>query len=136
MTLKDSVYIAAAAFLFFFVSCKSAIKPEELYGKWKYIKVENPYAHPPDSVSNADLATQSPYIQFSKNNTLIIMWGGKMLSHGIFSTDGHNILYKENLANGKTREFPFWVSKLTDKDLIFETKGEDGSRVTAVRDGH
>ncbi len=62
------------------------------------------------------------------------MWGGKVLSHGKFSIAGHNINYTESLPDGTTRQFPFWVSKLTDKDLVFETTGVDGSRVTAVRE--
>jgi hypothetical protein len=113
-------------------ACKSSISANELYGKWKYIKVENPKANPPDSVTESELKMQAPYIQFS-NNKLVIMWGGKILSHGTFRMDGRNIRYKESLEDGTTREFPFWVSKLTDNDLVFETTGVDGSRVTAVR---
>jgi hypothetical protein len=131
--IKYSIYITILLLLFLFASCKSSINPEDLYGKWKYIKVENPNANPPDSVASSDLQAQEPYIQFTKNKDLVIIWGGKVLSHGKFKTDGHNIRYTENLGDGKTREFPFWVSKLTDEELIFETKGQDGSRVTAVR---
>jgi hypothetical protein len=118
---------------FFIVSCKPSIAPADLYGKWKYIKVEQPYAHPPDSVSSTDLAYQKPYIRFSTDNTLLIMWDGKVLSHGKFVTKGRNIIYTETLPDGTTRTFPFWVSELTDNRIIFETKGEDGSRVTAVK---
>jgi hypothetical protein len=120
--------------LLFFASCGNALKPENLYGKWKYLKVENPNASPPDSVTSQDLAIQTPSIQFTKNNDLVIMWGGKVLSHGKFRTEGKNIQYTESLPGGKKRTFPFWVSKITDKDLVFETKGTDGSRVTAVRE--
>jgi hypothetical protein len=127
-------FLLAIAMLLLFASCGPAVKPENLYGKWKYIKVENPNATPPDSVSSQDLAIQMPAIQFSKNNDLVIIWGGKVLSHGKFRTEGQNIQYTEKLADGKTRTFPFWVTKLTDKDLVFETKGADGSRVTAVRE--
>lgn len=123
-----------AILLLLFASCGTSVKPENLYGKWKYIKVENPNASPPDSVSSQDLAIQAPSIQFSKNNELVINWGGKVLSHGKFRTEGQNIQYTETLADGKTRTFPFWVSKLTDKELVFETKGADGSRVTAVKE--
>ena len=115
-------------------SCHSSINTTDLYGKWKYVKVDNPNANPPDSVKKADLAEQSPSIQFSKSNELTIVWGGKILSHGKFIVDGMNIRYKEALPDGKVREFPFWVSKLTDKELVFETSGENGSKVTAVRD--
>lgn len=117
-----------------FASCQSNIKKDALYGKWKYIKVENPNSHPPDSVKSSELEMEQPYIQFSKKDSLMIWWGGKVLSHGTFRLDGSNIRFKEILAGGKTREFPFWVSKLTDKDLIFETSGEDGSKVTAVKE--
>jgi hypothetical protein len=129
--IKRLFYIACIALLF--SSCHSSINVDALYGKWKYIKVDNPNASPPDSVKKADLAEQSPYIEFRKNNELTIVWGGKILSHGKFSIDGMNIRYKETLPDGKFREFPFWVSKLTDKELVFETSGEDGSKVTAVK---
>ena len=139
---RNSCYLRSMKYLIllsifvslFFASCGLTVKPENLYGKWKYIKVENPNASPPDSVSHDDLAAQAPSIQFSRNNDLVINWGGKVLSHGKFRTEGQNIQYTETLADGKTRTFPFWVSKLTDKDLVFETKGTDGSRVTAVRE--
>jgi len=129
-----NTFLLATVTLLFFASCGATVKPENLYGKWRYIKVENPNANPPDSVSGQDLAIQTPSIQFTKNNDLVIFWGGKVLSQGKFQTEGQNIQYTETLADGKTRTFPFWVSKLMDNDLVFETKGVDGSRVTAVRE--
>jgi len=136
MMIKYPVYISTVVFLFFCVSCNPALKPEELQGKWKYIKVEHPRASPPDSLSSSEIAASAPYIQFTQNNQLVIVWDNKVLSQGKFVIDGHNLVYTETMPDGKTRTFPFWVSKLTDEDLVFETKGEDGSRVTAVRDGH
>ncbi len=115
-------------------SCKQKpIQREALLGKWKYVKVENPNSHPPDSVSATELEIESPYIKFSKNDSMMIWWGGKVLSHGTYKLDGSNIQVKEVLDGGKTRNFPFFVSKLTDKDLIFETSGEEGTKVTAVK---
>jgi len=61
-----------AILLLLFASCGPGVKPENLYGKWKYIKVENPNANPPDSVSSADLAAEAPSIQFSRNNELLL----------------------------------------------------------------
>jgi len=131
--IKSSKF--SAIFLILFITaCKSSINPDNLYGKWKYIKVVNPNSIPPDSVASDDLAAQAPYIQFAKNDSLVIMWGGKVLSRGKFKIDGRNIRYTESLADGKTREFPFWVSKLTDKEIIFETTTQDKSRVTAVKE--
>ena len=127
-------YILIGILVACFYSCKLPISPNDLYGKWKYIKVTNPNATPPDSVASDDLAAQAPYIQFSTNNTLLIFWGGKILSHGKFKLDGRNIQYTESLPDGTTRTFPFWVSELTDKEIIFETTGADGSRVTAVKE--
>ena len=126
-------YVLVILFAFFY-SCKSSISADDLYGTWKYVKVEQPYADPPDSTRHVVIVANSPSIQFSKNNTLTMVWGGKVLSHGKFIVDGHNIRYTESLADGTTRTFPFWVSELTDKEIIFETKGVDGSRVTAVKE--
>jgi len=120
--------------LFVLSSCRQKpIQREALLGKWKYVKVENPNSHPPDSVSASELEMESPYIKFSKNDSMMIWWGGKVLSHGTYKLDGSNIQVKEILDGGKTRSFPFFVSKLTDKDLVFETSGEDGTKVTAVK---
>ncbi len=131
--IKQAFYIAAITLICFLSSCNSAIKPEDLYGKWKYIKIEHPN-DPQDIIRDADVAAHSPYIQFAKDGSLVIMWDGKALSHGKFTIDGYNIRYTESLPDNTTRQFPFWVSKLTDKDLIFETLGHDGARVTAVRE--
>ena len=130
-------YIAfIIALLFSLTACNSAIKPEELYGKWKYTKVEHPRATPPDTLSSAEITAAAPYIRFSQNNKLVMMWDNKVLSQGKFILDGHNIVYTENLPDGKTRTFPFWVSELTGNELVFETQGDDGSRVTAVKESH
>ena len=117
------------------VSCKQQpvkLTANALYGKWNYIKVENPNSHPPDSVKSDELKIQKPYILFSKDS-LQMWWGGGLLSRGSFKVSGDTIVYKEILAGGQTRVFPFIVSKLTDKDIVFGTTGEDGSLVTAVK---
>ncbi len=128
---KYAFYIAAV--LLFFASCKSAIKPGDLYGKWKYIKIEHPDGDPPVMPAE-QLQSQSPSIEFLKNGGFVITWGGRVLSYGKFTTEGRNINIKEDLPDGTTRTFPFWVSELTDKEIIFETTGKDGSKVTAVRE--
>jgi len=122
------------ALIVLFASCKPAIKSSDLYGTWKYVKVENPNENPPDSVKHNELTAQSPFIKFTKSDSLIITWGGVVLSHGKFKMDGMNINYTENLSDGTTRKFPFYISKITDKDLVFETLGEHGTRVTAIKE--
>jgi len=77
---------------------------------------------------------QAPYIKFTKSDSLIITWGSKILTHGKFRMDGNNISYTENLPDGSTRTFPFYISKIDDKNLVFETLGEQGTRVTAVKE--
>ena len=116
------------------VSCKPAIKSATLYGTWKYLKVDNPNSTPPDSVSKDELLVQAPFIKFTESDSLIIVWGGKVLSHGKFHMEGNNISYKEDLPGGSSRTFPFYVSKIDGKYLVFETLGEQGTRVTAVKE--
>lgn len=114
-------------------ACKPALTPENLYGKWKYIKLVNPNASPAIEEPEWKLKADDPSIIFTKNNELTIWWGGKILSHGTFKVEVPNILYKEILANGSTREFPFYVSEFNDNQMVFETMGTDGTRVTAVK---
>jgi hypothetical protein len=130
---KKFIYLPIIILLLFAVSCKSSISSADLYGKWKYVKVEHP-DDPTDSVRSRELAYDKPYIRFYSNDSLQMMWGGKILSHGTFTTDGHNIRYKEQMPDGTTRAFPFWVIKLTDKEIVFETTVADKSRVTAVKE--
>jgi hypothetical protein len=116
-----------------FAACKPSATPGQLYGKWNYIRVRNPLADPPDSVGRETLVSEKPFIEFTKQDSLIINWDGKALSHGTFKIDGRNIQFKEILAGGQTREFPFYIESFSDKQIIFSTKGKDGSEVTAVK---
>ncbi len=127
-------FIAGAAAFALFASCQNTIKPETLYGKWKYIKIENNSVSNTNIVTSEQLESEEPYISFSKNDSLLIWWGGKVLSHGSYKIEGDKIQVKEILADGKTREFPFIVSKLDDKNLVFATNGDDGAKVTAVKE--
>jgi len=101
--LKSGAFILTILLTLSFASCKPSVTPEKLYGKWNYIKVEDPNANPPDSVKKTELEEQAPYILFSKNNDVVIVWGGKLLSHGKFRLDGSNIRFKEILADGKNK---------------------------------
>ncbi len=126
--------VLALCVWFLFSTCSSSLKPDTLFGKWKYIRVINPNSNPPDSIPANELAIQKPYIIFSKPNKLVILWGGKKLSSGTFWIDGKMIRFKENLPGGKTREFPFLVSELDSHSLVFETMTNDGTRVTARKE--
>lgn len=131
--MMKNLTLFLAAFSLVLTACTSNLKPEKLYGKWKYTRVQNPHAVPPDSLKQYELDEQQPYIVFGKGNTVEINWGGKVLSKGTFTTNGGNIIIQDKLPDGKTREFPFYVSKLDDKQIIFESMGESGSKVTAVK---
>lgn len=116
----------------FLLSCSSSVDPRELYGEWEYVKILN-VRSPEESTTKEEIAEESPSIRFSENNDLVIMWGGKQLSHGKFRIEGNMIRYTENLPDGKTREFPFLISELTEDKLVFETMENQATRVTARR---
>ena len=132
--IRNKIFLVSLVICAFLTACKSPLKPGNLYGKWKYIKIENTDIRATTNVTSEQLEAESPYIQFSKNDSLLIWWGGKVLSHGSYKIDGDKIQVKEILADGKTREFPFIVSKLDDKNLVFETTGDDGAKVTAIKE--
>lgn len=116
-----------------FSSCKDSVKPEELYGEWKYIKVEEPNQRPPYIMPYEEVKAANPSIKFTKENDLIITWEGKQLSNGKFRMENKMIRYKENLAGGATREFPFLIKEISDTSLVFETMSQEASRITAVK---
>jgi hypothetical protein len=131
--IKHGFYVLILPIICLFVGCNSSISADQLYGKWKYIKIEHPNDDPP--VMPADqLNNVSPYIEFSKNNTYLIMWGGRVISHGKFKPDGRNIQITETLPDSSTRNFPFWVSELSDGQIVFQSTGENNSKVTAVKE--
>jgi len=116
-----------------FTACKHSVTATDLYGKWNYTKVENPDQSTP-GVSDNELQQQAPYIEFTKADSLRMVWGGKLLSHGTFTVDGTNIQYKEILSDGSTRIFPFYISSFKNNSMVFETLGKDISRVTVVKE--
>lgn len=127
---RACIYIMLVLFV---CSCKQEIKPEALYGKWKYIKIQNTLENPLDTVSADEMNAADPSISFSTNNDLVIMWEGVVLSSGKFRIEGNDIQYTENLPDGSQRSFPFFIRKIDKENFIFETKGRDGTRVTARR---
>lgn len=118
--------------LMFASSCSNQVKQEDLYGRWKYIKVQN--ADPRDSLPEGELELQSPAIIFSKPNKLIIEWGGKQLSHGQFRMEGKMIRYTEDLGGGRKRDFPFLIKSLDKNQLVFSTMEQNFTTVTAIRE--
>ena len=93
-SLKNKLITGVIA-LALLASCQNAIKPEALYGKWKYIKIENNSVSNTNVVTNEQLESEEPYIQFSKNDSLLIWWGGKVLSHGSYKIEDDKIQFKE-----------------------------------------
>ena len=118
-----------ACILFLFASCSASIEQKDLYGRWHYVKVVN--ADPEDITSDEELKQASPAIIFTDTNDLTIEWGGKQLSKGKYKLDGKMIRYTESLGGGRTREFPFLISKLTDTELVFQTMEKNYTIVTA-----
>jgi len=133
MINKTLFAFAFAAILF--SACQQNIKPSLLYGKWKYIKLEHPKSDgASDTLTTSELNAADPYISFTTENKLMISWEGKIISHGTFTTDLHNIVYTEQLPDSTFRTFPFFVSKLDEKTIVFETLDKkDAARVTAVK---
>ena len=120
-----------ASLLLCFSSCNNSIEQENLLGRWNYIKAVN--ADPEDITSNEELKQASPAIIFTETNDLTIEWGGKQLSKGKYKLDGKMIRYTESLEGGRTREFPFLISKLSDNELVFQTMEKNYTVVTAIR---
>ena len=85
------------------------------------------------SLTREELIAQAPTILFSKDNKLVIEWGGKQLSHGTYRMDGKMIRYTEFLEGGGKREFPFLIKELGDKELVFQTMEQNYTKVKAKK---
>lgn len=117
----------------YFISCKSSVSYESLYGKWDYIKIEHPKGDSPDLQAN-ELKQQGASIEFLKDSTYVIMWAGKPLSRGKFIANGDRIVINEDLPDGTKRSFPFYIIRASDKEIVFETRSETIAKVTAVKE--
>lgn len=117
--------------LILFNSCSNGIDAKDLYGRWDYISIKN--ADPEDIMTDAEVKSQKPYIIFKSNNELLISWADKQISQGNFKMDGKMIRYTENLAGGRTRDFPFLIIKVTENELVFQTMEKNFTRVTAKK---
>lgn len=125
--------LIVTAIVLLFTACKPAVKPEMLYGTWKYTKLENLNANPPDTLTYYQLRSNSPSIRFTKKDSVVIIWSDTVLLRGTFTVDGSDINIKQILPGSKTSQFSFSVSKLTDKQIIFESHGAEASKVTAAK---
>ena len=127
------LFLNACAIIFLVsTSCSNTIKPEELYGRWNYVKVDN--TNPQDTLPDGELELQSPAIIFNDKQDLIIEWGGKKLSSGKFRMEGKMIRYTEDLPGGQKREFPFLIKSLNNNELVFQTMEQNFTTVTALKE--
>jgi hypothetical protein len=129
--LKRSLYFFVPVLLFM-AACKPSVTPEALYGKWTYTSLESRKDDPVTTKNKLQL--QKPTVEFTRKDSLIMVWGGEVIAHGKFRTDGNKIMFNQELEGGRKYEFPFVVDELTDKQITFETKGDDATKVEAVKE--
>ena len=113
--------------------CSRSVDQMGLIGKWDYVRIENLNAQSEDSTTAEDLKIAKPYIQFTAENKVQIIWDGKVLSSGTYRLDGQMIRYQENLPGGRKREFPFLVNSLSEEKIVFQTMSNENTRVTALK---
>ena len=113
--------------------CSRSVDQMGLIGKWDYVRIENLNAQSEESTTAEDLKIAKPYIQFTAENKVQIIWDGKVLSSGTYRLDGQMIRYQENLAGGRKREFPFLVNSLSEEKIVFQTMSNENTRVTALK---
>src|ERR1700684_3484294 len=96
-------YILSGAFIVLLYSCKSSITADQLYGRWKYIKIEIPSAPQYNEAVKSNLADPTS-IQFLKDSTVDILSPSQAQFHGHFVTDGYNIHLHVKDNNGSSSE--------------------------------
>ena len=130
--MKIKLLLISIPFCLIF-SCKPSINSGGLYGKWDYIKIEHPNHDRPD-MAVTELKQHGASVEFSKDNTFVISWDGKPLSQGKFTAAEDKIQLNENLPDGTTRSYAFYITKASATEITFETKGSESARVTAVKE--
>lgn len=130
--MNRNAFLFSCLLCLFLVSCRHKLNPDELYGKWNYVKVES-LTNPEENLSDAEVKVESPSIEFSKNGELTIIWGRRVLSKGKFTLENEIIRYVEELPGGATRPIPFLIKQLSGNQLIFETMDREGTRITAIK---
>jgi hypothetical protein len=130
MKIKLLLLFACACLI---LSCKPSVNSGGLYGKWNYINIEHPNHDRPDMAA-AELKQHGASVEFSKDSSFVISWDGKPLSQGKFTAEGDKIQLNENLPDGSTRSYAFYITKASATEITFETKGSESSRVTAVKE--
>ncbi|MDP9081886.1 MAG: hypothetical protein M3O71_31110 [Bacteroidota bacterium] len=131
--MRNLKFLALLIFTTYVTGCKPSVNLGGLYGKWDYIKIEHPKGDSPDLQAD-ELKRQGASVEFLKDSTYVIMWAGKPLSHGKFVAAGDRIIINEELPDGTKRSFPFYITKASDKELVFETKTGTNAKVTAVKE--
>ena len=126
-------YLLLLFFSVLILGCSRSVDQVGLIGKWDYIRIENLNAQSEDSTTAEDLKIAKPYIQFTAENKVQIIWDGKVLSSGTYRLDGQMIRYQENLPGGRKREFPFLVNSLSEEKIVFQTMSNENTRVTALK---
>lgn len=129
--LSFRIYLFSSLLLFI-AACKPSVTSEALYGKWKYTNLESKKDNP--ATIQYKLKAQQPTIEFTRKDSLIMVWGGSVIAYGKFRTNGNKIMFNQEYEGGQKYEFPLFVDELSDKQIVFETKGEDATKVTAVRE--
>lgn len=112
--------------------CKQSPDVERLYGKWYYTSLKSTDSSA-DNPRPEELEINKPYIELIRPDSLLIMWGGLIVTSGHFKMEGEDIVYTGKAPGGKDRTFPFRVVSYTDKELVFRTLGKGSYVVTARR---
>jgi hypothetical protein len=130
--LKHCFYILTFLTICLLVACKPAVTPDQLYGRWKYTKIEIPTA--PQYTDDAKSYLVDPTsIQFLKDSTVEIITPSQVQFRGHFTDDGYNLHVNGKYNDGSTAKMELWVMKLTKKEFVFKIDGQNPWIVTTVK---
>ncbi len=114
------------------LGCKKDLDKEALYGKWYYTSLKS-IDSSAENPTSEELYINKPYMELIRPDSLLIMWGGSIVTSGHFKIEGQDIVYTGKAPGQKERTFPFRVISYTATNITYQTIGKGGFMVTAKR---
>ncbi len=130
--IKHGFYVLTLFIICVFTACKPSVPADQLYGRWKYTKIDIPSA-PQETEAAKSYLVDPTSIQFLKGSTIEIITPSHVQFRGHFTNNGYNLHVNGKYNDGSSAKMELWVMKLTQKEFVFKIDGQNPWIVTTVK---